>query len=136
MWIVALILLAAASTSASAAPLHLSCKGNVVNVVEETPEPATVLVRVENYETHATLRRRERPSASAGEGGPIGARGPIEVRDFGDATGFGQAVPMPYHPRLQRSPQPLDVVAESAISGSERAVSKQDGDCTILINSM
>jgi hypothetical protein len=50
MWIVALILLAAASTSASAAPLHLSCKGNVVNVVEETPEPATVLVRVENYE--------------------------------------------------------------------------------------
>jgi hypothetical protein len=50
MWIVALILLAAASTSASAAPLHLSCKGNVVNVLEETPEPATVLVRVENYE--------------------------------------------------------------------------------------
>jgi hypothetical protein len=50
MWIVALILLAVASTSASAAPLHLSCKGNVVNVLEETPEPATVLVRVENYE--------------------------------------------------------------------------------------
>jgi hypothetical protein len=48
MWIVALILLAAASTSASAAPLHLSCKGNVVNVLEETPEPATVLVNVEN----------------------------------------------------------------------------------------
>ena len=39
-----------ASTSASAAPLHLSCKGNVVKMRAETPEPGTVLVRVENYE--------------------------------------------------------------------------------------
>ena len=39
-------------------------------------------------------------------------------------------------PAIAGSPQPLDVVVESAISGSKRAVSKQDGNCTILINSM
>jgi hypothetical protein len=27
---------------------------------------------------------------------PYRSARPIEVRDFGDATGFGQAVPMPY----------------------------------------
>jgi len=47
MWIVALILLAAASTSASAAPLRLSCKGNVVEIGAETPEPATVSVTID-----------------------------------------------------------------------------------------
>jgi len=42
------------------------------------------------------------------------------------------AVPVA-HPRLQRSPQPLDVVAESAISGSERAVSKQTATARSLL---
>jgi hypothetical protein len=61
MWIVALILLAAASTSASAAPLHLSCKGNVVKIGAEISEPATLSVTIDGYwvtvEDHPSVER-------------------------------------------------------------------------------
>jgi hypothetical protein len=47
LWIVALILMATVSTSASAAPLHLSCKGNVLKMGAETPEPGTASVTID-----------------------------------------------------------------------------------------
>jgi hypothetical protein len=47
MWIVALILLATASTTATAAPLHLSCKGNVIKFEAETPDPTTLSVTID-----------------------------------------------------------------------------------------
>jgi hypothetical protein len=47
MWIIALILLATTSTIATAAPLHLNCKGNEVKQGSETPTPGTASVTID-----------------------------------------------------------------------------------------
>jgi hypothetical protein len=46
--IAVLILMATVSIAASAATLHLSCKGNALKIGAETPEPATVSVTVDD----------------------------------------------------------------------------------------